>query len=121
MVFLVYASLTLKIEYILSVSKKSNLLKKKPVKDRKHLPVYSFCNFKNMLRTFLGFRVGKLRTTEGLALQCCYKKNVYNKTEYCHKKLVEFGKENLGVFSRGTFLCYSVLSTYCVIIIEDYC
>ena len=25
----------------------------------KHLCTYSFCNFKNMLRTFLGFRVGK--------------------------------------------------------------
>ena len=71
---------------------------------RQETPVYSFCNFKNM-------RVGKLRTTEGLALRCCYKKNVYN-TEYCHKKLVEFGKENLGVFSRGTFLCYSI-EYYC--------
>ena len=43
-------------EYIMSVSEDSNLLKKKPVKDTKHL-----CTHFAILRTFLGFRVGKIK------------------------------------------------------------
>ena len=33
---------------------------------RHETPVYSFCNFKNMLRTFLGFTVGKIKNSPRL-------------------------------------------------------